>query len=184
MNFVREVTQISKVGENMKQVIWFPLVYWEIALKDSPQVTPEALKMMQDIFKDYEVFLALDINLNPFGIQKNDIKTFTLKVNEKEIKPVEDYPSDLSSILSYVKPMFKQMLGQMGESMEIFVFENRNNTIPLPYTKNEFFVTINEKVFRYRLPIAELVLKKTCPSTNEKMNGSWEYCPWCGSKLN
>lgn len=184
ISFVKELTKSSKDQQSLQQILWFPLIYWELSLKDSPYINDALMKDIKSMFKNYDVFVALNVEIQPLsGFVKKDIEEFKLIIDGKDYLPIKNYPEDISTMLSYFKPIFKQMLGQMGESMELYVFDNHEKVIPSPYTKSEFVVHMNSTSYSYKLPLSELVMKKTCPKDGEKLNGSWDYCPWHGTKL-
>ena len=37
--------------------------------------------------------------------------------------------------------------------------------------------------FRWRLPLGALMPAKVCAKCNDKCSGAWDYCPWCGTRL-
>lgn len=185
MSLAKEVILRSKTKENIKQVFWFPLIYWKLSFNDSQYKGNSIIEEIYTTLEDYEIFVVTDVRVSTYsGIIKNDIEDFKLNIAGKDYNPVTVLPERLSMLIGYLKPTFKQMLGQMGESIEVFVFDNHDKTIPSPYEKSEFSVNINSTILTYKLPFPELVMKKTCPKDNEKLNGSWEYCPWHGTKLN
>lgn len=181
---VKELTKAAKKGQNMTQIICFPQVYWEIVFKDNPGVDQQLVKEIQNSFANYEMFLAFDVEIDVNGFNKNNIETFEILYQDQKLTPIKDYDPELRMFLNYVQPMFKQMMGQLGESIEVFVFDNQKKIFPSAFDNAKIEVIMNSQVFTYRLPISELVLKKTCPVDNEKLNGSWHFCPWHGVKLN
>lgn len=184
IDLIKDIIQTSKDGEDMKQVFWLPQVYWELALKDSPYGTEATIKEINSIVENYAVFAISDVTISAFsGIKKNELESVELIVDGKVYNTIESIPDNLESLLSSLKPVFSKMLGQFGNSIEVFAFDNSDKIIPLNLESGKFSVKVNNETFDYRLPLASLVEKKVCPEDNEKLNGNWMYCPWHGKKL-
>ncbi|MDO6516792.1 hypothetical protein [Zobellia uliginosa] len=90
---------------------------------------------------------------------------------------------EASGFLKPMKPMFRQMLGQMGEGMHFFFFkvqdENGKTAID-EYQEGSFTIKHSDKEFSYTLPLVALMPGKKCPVDHAEMKGNWKYCPFHG----
>ncbi|NRD23429.1 hypothetical protein HNV10_09265 [Winogradskyella litoriviva] len=184
MTLVKDLIQTEKTGQNMKQVWWLPEVYWEVALKDSPLGTQALIDEISTIFKDYSLFILLDAELTAFsGIKKNKILDLELVVNNNSYKPLKSYSDEIQSMIDVLKPTFSKMLGEVGENIEFFVFDNTFSDAISPTKETVFQLNFNNSSFEYNLPLPSLVREKKCPIDNKKHNGSWKFCPYHGEEL-
>ena len=184
MTLVKDLIKTEKTGQNMKQVWWLPNVYWEVALKDSPLGSQGLIDEINSIFKDYSLFVILDAELTAFsGINKNEISNLELKVNGNTLKPLESYSDDIQGMINALRPMFSKMLGEVGENIEFFVFDNSFENAISPLKESQFSLNFNDSNFEYNLPLSSLVSEKICPVDNKRHNGSWKYCPFHGETL-
>jgi hypothetical protein len=92
----------------------------------------------------------------------------------------------LQTLLSNLKPVLKNAMGQLGENMNFFVFSDKKENgkrVSDPYAKGNVQLNVRNKEYKWRTPLGTLMPLKYCPKDKEDMNGSWEYCPWDGGKL-
>lgn len=193
-DYIREIQNWEKHGNNMSLVFWIPTSYWEIALKDSPGVTQETIDLIMATFKDYVFVSALDLNIDSDGTM-----SFT---EEKELRStisVEDslgnvylplekskVSADVISYSELFEPIFAQYMGQMGAGMHIYFFEikdEQGENLIDEYKTGEFTVNHSNKKFHFQLPLVTLLPPKFCPVDSAVMKGNWNYCPFHGVKL-
>ena len=80
------------------------------------------------------------------------------------------------------------MVGDFGANMQYFVFDDlsaNDERILNPLAEEGDFTLNVVKDFsaEFETPIPALLLDKICPKDGESLNGSWEYCPHHGDKL-
>lgn len=188
MEMVQDLLITKKTNENMTQVLWLPLEYWELALADIQYADEGTKQEILRIFNDYTIFSVVNVSVTSQGFVENpSVISFTGTDNET-YKPIkaEDLPNDVNYLLEGIRPLLANMLGQFGEKMQLNIFKNTNskgNPIAGTLQKGQITVAVNDEEFVYRLPLSAMVAKKTCPKDNELLNGNWEYCPWHGKKL-
>lgn len=185
MTVVKDLIQTKKTGQTMKQVWWLPSIYWELALKDSPLGSEGMIDEINSIFNDYSLFIILDADITAFsGMKKNEISDLKLEINGNSYEPIESYSDEIKGMIDVLRPMYKQMLGEMGESIEFFVFDNTDKKDAIsPLGDSNFSINFNDSNFEYNLPLASMVDERICPVDDKKHNGSWKYCPYHGKKL-
>ncbi len=194
IEYIKEVQKWNKQSNEMTLSFWIPNGYWELALKDNPQITQAVINQIKDAFKDYVFVCALDLDINNNGTMsytpESDLrKTIFIKDNtNKQYDPLdkEEISSDALSLSEAIKPMFAQMLGQMGAGMHFYFFkitDEKGNPTINEYKKGEFTICHSGREFKYNLPLVTLLPPKVCPIDNASMKGNWDYCPFHGVKL-
>lgn len=179
--------------KNKQVVIWFPYNFWEI-IGEQIHSSPEFTKKLVTEMKEYLMFCVVDYTLSDnqlhFKSEADIRKTLVLADStNKEWRPLADdeLTPNASTMLENLKPVMAQFLGQMGEGMRIFLFkapkENGRNLISVS-SKNIMHLSWSSASVSWKLPLASMVPQKTCPVDNEKLNGTWNYCPVHGVKLN
>ena len=188
MEMVQDLLITKKNNENMSQVLWLPLEYWEVALAETQLGDEETKQKIISTFNDYTIFSVVNVNVIA-GEFKGITSVVTFTGTDKQIyKPIkaEDIPEDVSSLLEGIRPILANMLGQYGKEMQLNVFKKTNpegNLIAGPLQKGQLILNVNDQEFLYRLPLSSMIAKKICPKDDELFNGNWEYCPWHGKKL-
>jgi hypothetical protein len=192
--YIKEIQKWDKTGDKMALTFWIPNSYWSIALSSNNQVPPETIKQIENAFENYVFICALDVLINSDGTmtctdESELSNTISLVDNNGKIYlPLSDNQiSPMTKTLSSgIKPMFVQMLGQMGKGMYFYFFEvnntNHKNLIN-EFEKGGFTIKHSNKEFKYILPLVTLLPPKFCPIDNEQMKGNWNYCPIHGVKI-
>nr|WP_321409587.1 hypothetical protein [uncultured Carboxylicivirga sp.] len=192
--YIHEVQIWDKQDNNMALTWWIPLSYWRMSLEGSPQVTPEVIDQVEQAFENYVVICALDLYINPDGSMR-----YTSEQDLRKTLSVEDstgnqyYPltnaqlsAEALSFSEAIKPMFAQMLGQLGKGMAFYFFEikdNDGNNVFNEFEEGKLIVKHSARTFTYNLPLVVLLPPKHCPVDGEEMKGNWNYCPIHGAKL-
>jgi len=191
---LEDIQRQTAEGQNTQISLWFPTSYWEIALGGVQDVTPEAIEVIEQWFSPYVVIMAGNITIGAEGVV-----TFTDEQSMRKQLTVTDHTGathkvvdntkldqELRELLMEMQPMFASMFGQLGGGLRLYLFEvNDKKGKPLLHEKKEgsFSVTYEGIEHTWSLPLPSMVRSKVCPVDNEKMNGTWEYCPYHGEKL-
>ena len=80
----------------------------------------------------------------------------------------------------------KQLLGQFGEGMKVFLFKPKHKKLHQlddVKSKNKFSLRWDSNTITWKLPFSSVLPPKICPIDKEKMKGNWDYCPFHGVKL-
>ncbi len=193
IDYIKEVQIWGKDGNDMDLSFWLPNNYWEIALKDNPDVPREVIDQLSLAFEDYVVICALSMKVSNSGktdfIDEQAIfNSMSIAVGEKKYRPLTEdaIGEEAKMVTEMIRPMFAQMLGQMGEGMYFYFFkiqdENGKNLIDV-YSDGQFVVHHSDKSFEYSLPISSLLPNKICPEDGGFMKGNWSFCPFHGTAL-
>jgi hypothetical protein len=194
MDLMRDTQQWNKRDDKMSLTWWIPTEYWRISIKGNPQIPPETIDHIENLFRDYVIVWACDLKINAFGTmtftKEEDIaKTIAiLDINQKKYTPLAemDIDPEALAIARNMKPIFAQAIGQMGNGLHFFFFKviGENNSSLINATMpGQFTVLHSNSEFLWKLPLPTLMPPKFCPVDKEKMKGNWVYCPIHGEKL-
>jgi hypothetical protein len=195
-DFVKEIQQVDDKGGAIRVVLWMPWQYWETAMLQTSngQPLPQDVSDMISSMKQYNIFGVIDARPTPYGLTYTPEKTITdsarLTIGDSlKLRPVEEksLPEEVRLLLGMLRPMMKQMLGQMGQNLVLLVFENTNSNGKFHadgrYPGNFSLSWNSASAFKWRLPLNVLIPPKYCPVDNEKHGGKFNYCPYHGNKL-
>ena len=191
---IRELQKWNKTNDNMSFSFWIPNSYWRVVLSENKQVPKEFIDKIESVFKNYILLIVGDLKIELDGTMTYTEESFLRKSISITDKLGENhYPlssnqitPDTNDFVNYIKPMFAQMLGQMGKGMHIYLFDiknQKNENIINELETGEFIVKHSEKEFKWNLPLVSLLETKYCPIDKEEMKGNWNFCPIHGIKL-
>ena len=193
-DYLKEIQIWHKQTNSMSLSFWIPTSYWKIALADSPQGSPEVIAEIENAFENYVLVCALDFDINLDGsmryTEEQELRK-SISIIDHNGKSHFALPNDQLSLeaLAYsepIKPMFSEMLGKIGEGMNIYFFSVKNEdgeNLVNEFEKGKFTVIHSNKEFEYALPLSILLPPKKCPVDGATMKGNWSFCPMHGSKL-
>jgi len=190
----QETQKMQQQADQMTLVWWIPEEFWWVSSAQNPTVTKAQTENLIDVLRPYILIIIVDGNIGPFGgvtykpeaeiragIQIKDSRgNYYHPLSEDKID------ADTKNFLSIMKPIFVNMLGPMGQNMHFFLFpaEDKNaRRIAQAKKQGAFSVKLDEREFRWRLPLGSLLPPKTCPGCKEDCSGAWNFCPWCGTRL-
>ncbi|OWW25919.1 hypothetical protein B4Q04_10045 [Zobellia sp. OII3] len=193
-DYIREIQIWHKENNHMSLAFWIPTGYWKIATEGNPQISGETVDQIVSAFDDYVLVCGLDVDIHTNGTalftdEATLRQSISLIDEQGEVYlPLDDdeVSPEASGFLEPMKPMFRQMLGQMGEGMHFFFFkvqdENGKTAID-EYKEGSFTIKHSDKEFKYELPLVTLMPSKKCPVDHAEMKGNWKYCPFHGDLL-
>lgn len=188
-------TQIQTGNDGQIHLYWWvPSEYWEVALSRDPNLTKADVKSFIEPIRDYTMLMVIRGKVGVFGNisyeNRDSIRQSLVMIDENEQAyspiPEKDLNEEIMSILTILKPMMSNMLGQMGSHVEFYVFSNKNKKgkeIFSPYTSKAVKARCMGDEVKWRTPLGSLFKKKHCPVDNEAFKGTWNYCPYHGDKL-
>ena len=191
---VQETQKMHQVNDEMKLVWWIPEEYWRVSFAENPGVPKSQVEEFLDILRPYTVFCIVSGRVGLMGLVKYeaeaDIRANVILVDAAgiEYKPVKeaDVGSVTKNLLAVMKPVLSNILGPMGENMHFVLFPaigKDKKMIANAKEEGPFTVKLIGTDFRWRLPLGALLAKKICPKCNEALTGTYNYCPYDGSKL-
>lgn len=195
LNKLTEETQIlSESPDNLKLVWWIPVEFWQVVFADEQAMPKEQANEILEVFKQYTMVATLDGLIGNYGdiSYKSQVEIFNsislIDHNKNSFLPLKNSEIDdkTKEVMSFIKPVLSNMLGQMGANMHFFLFENKNNpgqAIIDPISNKPFTVVLGQEKFTYKLPLGSLLRPKKCPVDDELLNGAWQFCPFHGKAL-
>src|ERR1043165_2964858 len=144
--FIRETQKNISESGKVNIVWWIPIEFWEMTLERNNTLSKEDTKKFLESLRPYSMFAVIDAEIGSMGeftytpmetIKENII---LLAKNKKKHRPLdyENLDPGLQTLLSVFKPMLKNAMGQLGENMNFFVFddiESENKRISDPYLR-------------------------------------------------
>ena len=189
-----EIQQMRQNENNLKIVWWIPADYWELAINENGQATPEEIAYLKSILEKYTIMIVGDYSLsapdNTVDFKVNDIKNGVIfrsidgqKVSALNTSAIDD--KVLVIIDDVLKPLFIQMIGKMGSGLSIFVYDNWKDgkLIIDPYKPGKFQVEVNNDIFKWQTPLISLLDEKRCSIDQMDFPGNYIFCPIHGNKL-
>ena len=192
--FIKE-SQITDTRDGKMDIVWWiPTEFWEIALRRNQDVSEEQITSLIELLKPYTMFAIVKGEMGEFGdysfIPYEDFegKVKAVGANGKSLKPLsfEDLPVSVQTILSMIKPILKSALGNMGENMHFFVFEDKVKKGKRnfdPHLEETIVLNVLDSEYSWEAPFLSLMPPKTCPVDGEQLSGGWNYCPIHGNEL-
>lgn len=177
-------------ADAMRLVWWVPTEFWATIYAQDESVDEETASSIIGALAKYTMVIVIDGEMSNFGdlksidpqeIRKNikvtdfDGKVFS-PIKEKEI----DYEAKM--VLNILKPVFSNLLGKMGESMQVFMFTDDGKALLDPFS-NKGGINYGSIKVPLDLPLAALQQDKICPTDGALMSAKWDYCPFHGTKL-
>ncbi len=188
----QETQKLSQSQGGMTLVWWIPEEFWKASLSQQKQLSAEQVDGFLKVMKPYIVVVVAK---GKIGLTSTFKSEEFLRANTKLIDsqghscaPLSDSDVDGSAkmALSMIKPMFANTMGMLGRNMHILIFSAKTadgQQIVDTKKRGQFKVTVAGEQFRWRLPFDSVLPKQTCPKCKEACKGSWQFCPWCGTKL-
>lgn len=191
--FVSETQFGSDASDHMEIIWWVPTEYWNVIFAQDPTASQTEKDGIIDLLKDYLVVIAIKGKIGLFGGITYDtsesiksLTTVTFKGEELPMIEENNVSPDMINFISMIQPMMKNMIGPMGENMQVLLFGNPPNKTLLPinpYSTDSLKFKLGDFEKKVSLPLGCLLEEKTCPEDEEELNGKWNFCPIHGTKL-
>jgi hypothetical protein len=192
---LKDIVYTHTGNDDITILYWFPEIYWEVmAAKDPKSITPEVISQLKQMLGNKSIFIAVSGKMNTstrsFQAKEESYirSNISVVLNGKAYKPIADskLSEELKMLNSYLKPMFAQMLGEMGSGMSIFYFEitdNSGENLLNPYNNLDFNLNLASVKNTFHLPLPSLFQDSKCTNDGELFPANYEFCPYHGSKL-
>ncbi len=177
-------------------VWWIPPEFWE----ESATQNGTSLQKAQQTFAPMRQYTMVIAAVGKLGLgninwySENELRSNTTLTDFEgtSYKPLTEISPDAKGIASIVKPVLTNILGPMGQSLQIMFFPAKTAKgflIADPVREGSFSISIADTTgekpfnFEWKLPLTSLSPPKYCPVGNERVEANWKYCPWHGVKL-
>ncbi len=190
---IKDTQKMIQTSNHITLFWWAPNIFWETSFKMNPAISEEMVKQFLPIFEKYTMFTIIDADISPLGSINHSPevkirKNFYVEIDGKKLFPLQkdEISSDLNNFISIMKPLMAQMLGQLGQGMQFFLFKNLSNDgteILNPKKEKKFKTVLFDKTINWVLPLGSVLPPKFDPDTNEEFPGNYNYNPYSGIKL-
>jgi hypothetical protein len=191
---LKDIVYTHTGNDEITILYWFPEIYWEVmAAKDPKTITPEVISQLKQMLGNKSIFIAVSGKLSSstrFQAKEESYlrNNISVSLNGKTYKAISNskLSEDLKMLNGYLKPMFSQMLGEMGSGMSIFYFEitdNSGENLLNPYNDLDFSLQLASVKNTFHLPLPSLFQDSKCTNDGELFPANYEFCPYHGSKL-
>ena len=190
--FIQETQQSSNESQQLTLVWWIPAEFWEVSLAGNANVPAATAEEIRTVFRDYQVFALLRAKTGIAGLSGVSTRADLLnnarfEIGGKAIAPLDSdkIPPGVQTMLGAMRPMLANMLGQLGQSMELVVYPAiaDGHRLNDPLKSGTFQFALYDQTFHWRLPLASLLPKKVDPKSKEEFPGNYDYNPYTGGKL-
>ena len=191
---IQETQKMSQSQHEMTLVWWIPEDFWRVNFEQNPNITKAQTEEFIKLLRPYIIVVAVDGEIGNFGgvsyesesTIRNSIRLIDNQRNNYRPLSTETVNADLKNFLSLMEPVFVNMLGPLGQNMHFFLFPPKNEAgqdIADAKKEGTFSVKLNQREFKWRLPLGSLLAPKICPVDGERLSGAWKFCPWHGVEL-
>ncbi|MGH8101115.1 MAG: hypothetical protein ACREIW_07445 [Chthoniobacterales bacterium] len=191
---VRETQKQGTRSGRLTLVWWIPPEFWRVAFAASASVPMDKAEELISSIQGVNVFAVFDAKVSAFGagdftsavdLEKN------ITLTDQQGKPLPLIPEAKQSgatknMISMLKPLMANMLGEFGRNITFLVFEGKTKSGARwldPLKPGSFTVKVNAEEFRWRLPLGSLLPDKKCPKCSETFPGNYAFCPFDASPL-
>lgn len=186
-------TQFASDNEDYIDLIWWiPMEYWKAVYAQDPSIPQDEADEMISILKNYDIVAAVRGKIGYFGgvtfqDEASIREQLVLTYDEVTYEPLDndELDADLKSFIDIMRPMFSNMMGDMGENLYFVVYQDggSNSAIIDPYGDKNLTLKLNDFSDNLQFPLSSLLQPKKCPKDGALFNGKWLYCPFHGNAL-
>lgn len=189
---IRDLNQQKGSSSQMKLVFWLPPEYFFATAPGGD--SPEQQKRLHAMLDGHVLFLAADGEIGAVGAFHAKSRADVLASSRLEIdggpplSPLQDadVKGDLKMLAAMLKPMFKNLLGNLGEAIEPVVFRlpstsRRSNELALK--EGRMTMRMGGETFSWRTPLGSLLPPAIDSETGEDFPGNFLYNPYTGRRL-
>ncbi len=187
-------------SDGMNMTWYVPLEFWKASLAQDKSVSPADAHTMIEALRPYNIVLCVRADINSLGTFKFHTKKQVTKAlivtyakadgTDIPLQRVTNLSDDASMVLSVMRPILTNAMGKLGQNMHFFVYSNKDKSgkvIVDPTQQGALKISLAKTPHeaggtgRIELPLNCLfVPRKHC---GKSMHVSWNYCPFCGKKL-
>lgn len=195
---VNELTQdlqrSSQAADSLDLVWWIPAEFWDVVMTGEKEMGEKTRGEFGDLFRSHTIIAAVKGKIGSFGVtdfeSESDLRA-KLRVRDATGKSYEPIAADkvdrrLTMLIQVMRPMFKNLLGEMGDNMQFYVFPGQDangQRLANPVGSGSFNVSLGDESYSYRLPLGSLLVPRRDPSTGEVFPGSYRFNPYTGTEL-
>jgi len=190
---IKETQQMVNEPGYIGLVWWIPTQYWEITAERAG-LSEEKARQRYAPLRKYTI-VAVVVGKIGIGninyVSQQEIRdATTLRDSDGTVyQAVQTLSGDAEGLIAIIKPLFGNIMGQMGQNIQLLFFSATNKMakpIADPLSPGGFSIILSkivgggDKAIEWRLPLTTLSPPKYCPVGKERVQANWKYCPWHG----
>lgn len=190
-------TQRTIGGKNSVGLVWWlPTEFWEQSALQQGSSVDQARSTFAPIREYTMIIVAVGKmgigNINWYPESEIRSNTSLRDSGGHAYQPLTEISSDAQGISSIIKPVLANILGPMGQNIQVLFFPAKSadgKIIANPTAGGSFSVRISnltsqkDSDFEWRLPLTSLSPPRFCPVGHERVQADWKFCPWHGVTL-
>lgn len=189
----RDLTLTRSVDGRLTIVMWMPDEFWRASLQNSGRITEQGIAQYIAVIHPYMLVAVLDAQRGITAFRYTDMDTLVSEVTIEDAQgmkysplPPDSIAEDMKNLIQIFRPLLSNMMGAMGQHMEILVFaslDKAGHLIADPKKDGSLTVHLSDISMRYRLPLGGMLPPSLDAKTGESFPGSYHFNPYTGSKL-
>jgi hypothetical protein len=170
-----------------------PDQFWRASLQNSGRLTDQGIAQYIAVIHPYTLVAVLDAQRGITAFRYTDMDTIINEVTIEDAHgtmysplPPDSVAEDMKNLIQIFRPLLSNMMGAMGQHMEILVFpsvDKAGHLIADPKKDGSLTVHLGDIALSYRLPLGSILPPSLDPKTGESFPGSYHFNPYTGSKL-
>jgi hypothetical protein len=190
----QDIQKIRKEAESLTLALWLPPQYWKATLAGNAQVSEAAKDKIVETIRPYVIIAVADAKVGLLGTMtftpeadiREKARLVDAKGNAYEPLAEADIQPAARGMLRMMKPIWAANMGAIGQNMQVLVFpatDKAGAQIADATAKGSLVLKFDGNEYRWKLPLGSLLPPKFCPDCKEKCSGAWDFCPYCGKRL-
>lgn len=190
---VADLQKSSEDTDTLDLVWWIPEQFWAAVMAGEEDGDAETREQFGEVFRRNVVIAAVKGDIGTLGSTSFTSEAELrgqLRVLDPSGKPLAPIPADkvdpkLNLLLQIMRPMFKNVAGELGGNLQFYVFPAQVDGKPLadPLGQGRFTVMLGKTPYVFRLPLGSLLVPQRDPATGESFPGSYSFNPYTGAAL-
>jgi hypothetical protein len=189
----RDLTLTRNVDGRLTMTMWMPEEFWRASFKNGGGLTDQGIAQYIAVIHPYTLVAVLDAQRGITAFRYTDMDTIVSEVTIEDAHgttysplPLDSVAEDMKNLIQIMRPLLSNMMGAVGQHMEILVFPSMDKAGQLiadPKKEGSLTVHLGDIALRYRLPLGSILPPSLDPKTGESFPGSYHFNPYTGSKL-
>ena len=189
---LHDTQRIAQGPEQLTLVWWIPSDFWRASMAQNPNLTGEQIDHLVQLLDDYAIFAVVAGKIGPLGgfsaRPSDDLRAnvaLTVGGTPRPIALDANLNADTRNFIAMMKPMIANMLGQLGQSFEFFVYPNAKGDATRldPKKPGQFVYTVFDQAFEWKLPIGSFLPDMVDAKTGQAFPGDYVFNPYTGDRL-
>ncbi|QNP40036.1 hypothetical protein [Lysobacter solisilvae (ex Woo and Kim 2020)] len=193
-DLTQDLQRSSQSIDSLDLIWWIPAEFWDVALANEQGMDEKTRRGFSDLFRTYTVVAAVKGQIGALGATSFEseadlrAKLQVLDAAGKAYRPIaaDKLDRQLSLLIQVMRPMFKNLLGEMGDNLQFYAFPGKGGDgrrLADPLGNGTFKVGLGDETYSYRLPLGSLLVPRRDPGTGEVFPGSYRFNPYTGTEL-